>query len=174
MWAIAYRSQPYRDTEIVEAPPFTLDPAAVPPGASRGLVTRDKPPRSTALLIDATMPWAYPPLSLPKREFMERAIEMWQSLQLPALNSEGPLVWLLAGSLDRGRGAGSRPRRARPPLRDRRKAETDAAAVWRVNALQRPNTDFRKASVLAQESWVAALSPGVPGLRFWKPWPASS
>jgi 4-hydroxy-3-polyprenylbenzoate decarboxylase len=90
MWAIAYRAQPYRDTEVVEAPPFTLDPAAVPPGASRGLVTRDKPPRSTALLIDATMPWAYPPLSLPKREFMERAIDIWEGLQLPALNLKPP------------------------------------------------------------------------------------
>ncbi|HEY7297932.1 MAG TPA: UbiD family decarboxylase [Xanthobacteraceae bacterium] len=90
LWAIAYRAQPYRDTEVVEAPPFTLDPAAVPPGASRGLVTRDKPPRSTALLIDATMPWPYPPLSLPKREFMERAIEIWQGLQLPALNLKTP------------------------------------------------------------------------------------
>jgi 4-hydroxy-3-polyprenylbenzoate decarboxylase len=36
------------------------------------------------------MPWAYPPLSLPKREFMERAIEVWQSLQLPALNLKDP------------------------------------------------------------------------------------
>jgi 3-polyprenyl-4-hydroxybenzoate decarboxylase len=90
LWAIAYRAQPYRDTEVVEAPPFTLDPAAVPPGASRGLVSRDKPPRSTALLIDATMPWPYPPLSLPKREFMERAIAMWEGLQLPALNLKEP------------------------------------------------------------------------------------
>jgi 4-hydroxy-3-polyprenylbenzoate decarboxylase len=90
LWAIAYRAQPYKDTEVVEAPPFTLDPAAVPPGASRGLVTREKPPRSTALLIDATMPWPYPPLSLPKREFMERAIDVWQSLQLPALNLKPP------------------------------------------------------------------------------------
>jgi 4-hydroxy-3-polyprenylbenzoate decarboxylase len=90
LWAIAYRAQPYKDTEVVEAPPFTLDPAAVPPGASRGLVTRDQPPRSTALLIDATMPWAYPPLSLPKREFMEHAVEIWQGLQLPALNLKVP------------------------------------------------------------------------------------
>ena len=90
LWAIAYRAQPYRDTEVVEAPPFTLDPAAVPPGKSRGLVTRDAPPRSTALLIDATMPWPYPPLSLPKRPFMERAIDIWQSLQLPPLNLKEP------------------------------------------------------------------------------------
>jgi 4-hydroxy-3-polyprenylbenzoate decarboxylase len=36
------------------------------------------------------MPWAYPPLSLPKREFMEHAIEIWQGLQLPALNLKVP------------------------------------------------------------------------------------
>src|SRR6476620_2652748 len=40
LWAIAYRSQPYRDTEVGEEPPFTLDHAAVPPGVSRGLGTR--------------------------------------------------------------------------------------------------------------------------------------
>ena len=90
LWAIAYRSQPYRDAEVVEAPPFALDPAAVPPDVSRGLTGRGKPPRSTALLIDATMPWAYPPLSLPKRQYMERAVEIWRSLQLPALQLKDP------------------------------------------------------------------------------------
>jgi 4-hydroxy-3-polyprenylbenzoate decarboxylase len=90
LWAIAYRAQPFKDAEIVEAPPFPLDPAAIPPGETRGLVSRGKPPRSTALLIDATMPWAYPPLSLPKRQYMEHAIEIWQGLQLPALNLKDP------------------------------------------------------------------------------------
>jgi 4-hydroxy-3-polyprenylbenzoate decarboxylase len=90
LWAIAYRSQPYRDAQVAEAPPFPLDPAAVPPGAGRGLAGGGPPPRSTALLIDATMPWPYPPLSLPKRQYMERAIELWTSLQLPALNLKEP------------------------------------------------------------------------------------
>jgi 4-hydroxy-3-polyprenylbenzoate decarboxylase len=89
LWAVAYRSQPYRDAEIVEAPLFALDPSVAPPGESRGL-TSGTPARSTALLIDATMPWGYPPLSLPKREYMERAIEMWRDLQLPALNLKEP------------------------------------------------------------------------------------
>jgi UbiD family decarboxylase len=90
LWAIAYRAQPFRDSEVVEAPPFALDPAAVPPGETRGLVSRRKPPRSTALLIDATMPWPYPPLSLPKREFMERAIDIWEALRLPPLKLKDP------------------------------------------------------------------------------------
>ena len=44
------------------------------------------PPRSSALLIDATMPWPYPPLSLPKREYLERAVKIWKQLQFPPLN----------------------------------------------------------------------------------------
>jgi 4-hydroxy-3-polyprenylbenzoate decarboxylase len=90
LWAIAYRAQPYKDTEVVEAPTFPLDPAAVPPDQTRGLVGGGKPPRSTALLIDATMPWPYPPLSLPKKQFMEKAVEIWQGLQLPKLNLKDP------------------------------------------------------------------------------------
>jgi 4-hydroxy-3-polyprenylbenzoate decarboxylase len=89
MWAVAYRSQPFRDMEIVEAPLFALDPSAAAPGESRGL-THGKAPRSTAIIIDATMPWPYPPLSLPKKEFMDRAIEMWRDLQLPSLNLKEP------------------------------------------------------------------------------------
>jgi 4-hydroxy-3-polyprenylbenzoate decarboxylase len=89
MWAVAYRSQPFRDMEVVEAPLFALDPSAAAPGESRGL-THGKAPRSTAIIIDATMPWPYPPLSLPKREYMERAIEMWRDLQLPSLNLKEP------------------------------------------------------------------------------------
>jgi 4-hydroxy-3-polyprenylbenzoate decarboxylase len=89
LWALAYRSQPYRDAEIVDAPLFALDPSVAPPGESRGL-TSGKPARSSALLIDATMPWAYPPLSLPKREYMERALEMWRDLQLPSLTLKDP------------------------------------------------------------------------------------
>jgi UbiD family decarboxylase len=89
MWAVSYRSQPFRDMEIVEAPLFALDPSVAAPGESRGL-THGKAPRSTALIIDATMPWPYPPLSLPKKEFMDRAQEMWRDLQLPSLNLKEP------------------------------------------------------------------------------------
>ncbi|MEA2906382.1 MAG: hypothetical protein QOI12_3769 [Alphaproteobacteria bacterium] len=89
LWALAYRSQPYRDAEIVDAPLFALDPSVAPPGESRGL-TSGKQARSSALLIDATMPWPYPPLSLPTRQYMERALEMWRDLQLPSLTLKEP------------------------------------------------------------------------------------
>jgi UbiD family decarboxylase len=91
LWAIAYRSQPYRDMEIVDAPLFALDPSIAPPGAPRGLVDSVAvAPRSSAICIDATMPWPYPPLSLPKRQYMERALELWRDLQLPALELKEP------------------------------------------------------------------------------------
>ncbi len=89
LWAIAYRAQPFRDVEVVEAPTFALDPAALAPDQTRGLMG-GKPPRSTAVLIDATRPWPYPPLSLPKKQFMDRAIEIWRDLQLPPLNLKPP------------------------------------------------------------------------------------
>jgi 3-polyprenyl-4-hydroxybenzoate decarboxylase len=90
MWAIAYRSQPYRDAEIIDTPLFALDPSLIPPDQSRGLVDPKNAPRSSGLLIDATMPWPYPPLSLPRREFMEGAIKMWRDLQLPRLTLKDP------------------------------------------------------------------------------------
>lgn len=36
------------------------------------------------------MPWAYPPLSLPKKQYMERAIELWREIQLPSLELREP------------------------------------------------------------------------------------
>lgn len=91
LWAIAWRMQPYRDIDIVDTKLLSLDPSIAPPGASRGLAgPADQAPRNTALLIDATMPWAYPPLSLPKKQYMERAIELWQEFQLPPLELRDP------------------------------------------------------------------------------------
>jgi 4-hydroxy-3-polyprenylbenzoate decarboxylase len=42
------------------------------------------------MLIDATRKWAYPPTSLPKREFMERALAIWQAEGLPELHLKTP------------------------------------------------------------------------------------
>jgi UbiD family decarboxylase len=90
MWAVGWRSQPYRDVDVLDAPLSALDPSVTPPEAARGLVDPSAPPRSSALLIDATMPWPYPPLSLPKKEFMEGAVKLWESLQLPSLQLKDP------------------------------------------------------------------------------------
>lgn len=89
MAAVAWRAQPYRDTQVIDTPLSALDPSVAPPDQARGLVG-DVVPRSSGLLIDATMSWPYPPVSLPKKEYMDRALELWRDLQMPALTLKDP------------------------------------------------------------------------------------
>ena len=42
------------------------------------------------MLIDATMKETLPPLALPKREYMERAMTIWHELGLPKLRPQSP------------------------------------------------------------------------------------
>jgi 4-hydroxy-3-polyprenylbenzoate decarboxylase len=44
----------------------------------------------SALLINATRHWPYPPVSLPRRDFMERAKAIWGELGLPSLKPRMP------------------------------------------------------------------------------------
>jgi 4-hydroxy-3-polyprenylbenzoate decarboxylase len=46
--------------------------------------------KASTILIDATRKWDYPPLSLPKKEYMEKAQVLWQELALPAINLKSP------------------------------------------------------------------------------------
>jgi hypothetical protein len=43
-----------------------------------------------SVLIDATLKEDFPPVSLPKREYMERAKAIWEELGLPKLKPEAP------------------------------------------------------------------------------------
>ncbi|MEE8472922.1 MAG: UbiD family decarboxylase, partial [Dehalococcoidia bacterium] len=45
---------------------------------------------TSALLINATRKWDYPPVSLPRVEFMERAKEIWEEEGLPPLTPKVP------------------------------------------------------------------------------------
>ena len=42
------------------------------------------------MLINATRKWDYPPTSLPKREFMDRARQIWEEEGLPKLTPKAP------------------------------------------------------------------------------------
>ncbi len=48
------------------------------------------PEYSSNLLINATLKWPYPPVALPKKEFMERALRIWQKAGLLPLKLEEP------------------------------------------------------------------------------------
>jgi 4-hydroxy-3-polyprenylbenzoate decarboxylase len=87
LWALSYSMQPHRDAEIIRGKVPRLDPSispndpqfAYPDG--RG---------ASAILINACREHPYPPVSLPRREFMEAAKTRWESLSLPTLDLKSP------------------------------------------------------------------------------------
>jgi 4-hydroxy-3-polyprenylbenzoate decarboxylase len=79
LWAMSYRCNPAEDTHVIRYRE---------PG--HGPRTTDRPGTDSALLIDATMKGAMPPLALPKREYMENARALWEKLGLPPLKPEMP------------------------------------------------------------------------------------
>ncbi|MEW6143371.1 MAG: UbiD family decarboxylase [Chloroflexota bacterium] len=90
--AVVFRTQPHRDYRIESFPARSFGDYSLEPVdrlAGRQLSDSDRPTTSR-LLIDATMKWPYPPVSLPKREFMDRAISIWQELGLPPLKLTPP------------------------------------------------------------------------------------
>jgi UbiD family decarboxylase len=90
-WALTFRMQPHRDVRIVEAGMMSLDPSIVPPedfGEARSALIKEG--KCSVLCIDATRPWAYKPTSLPKKEFMENAMQLWNRLELPPLQIKAP------------------------------------------------------------------------------------
>ena len=78
-WAMAYRANPALDLEVL------------------GHRDQGHGPRSlrndgedASVLIDATLKEDFPPISLPRREFMENARGIWEELGLPPLKPEIP------------------------------------------------------------------------------------
>jgi UbiD family decarboxylase len=91
-WAICGRAQPHRDVRVREGRSVMMDFSAVHPReTSLGAETLYPPPNgASALVIDATRKWEYPPVSLPARAYMERARTIWEELGLPALRPKSP------------------------------------------------------------------------------------
>jgi UbiD family decarboxylase len=79
LWAMAYRMNPVADVQ-------TLPHRGQGHGPKR---ERDDDEDST-LLMDATMKGDMPPLALPKQEYMERAMAIWNRLGLPKLRPQPP------------------------------------------------------------------------------------
>jgi len=86
-WAICYNVRPEKDVAVAHGKSPGLDPSAYPPGVPTHV---SRVSSTSALLINATRPWAYPPVSLPRKEFMENAKEIWQELGLPELTPRKP------------------------------------------------------------------------------------
>ena len=91
-FAIFSRMQPHRDTKIVKTTALVaLDRSLESPEV---YLKRDgrfaQPPEASTMLINATLKWPYPPISLPKKEFMERALTLWREEGLPPLHLKQP------------------------------------------------------------------------------------
>lgn len=87
-WALSFRMQPHRDTKITYGKIPSLDRSAAPPGAPDRRYPL--PDGCSSLLIDATLKWAYPPVSLPKKEYMEKARKIWEEEEFPKLSPKTP------------------------------------------------------------------------------------
>ena len=77
-WSLAYRANPIEDVHIA-------------PYRSRGHGPKSEGSgEESTMLIDATQKTPDPPISLPKREYMERARAIWQELGLPPITPRQP------------------------------------------------------------------------------------
>ena len=79
LWAMSYRANPNLDFHILPHRDQGHGPRSQRNGG-----------QDASVLIDATLKENFPPISLPKREFMERAKVIWDELGLPPLKPESP------------------------------------------------------------------------------------
>ena len=78
-WAMSYRANPDLDLQIMRHRDQGHGPRSKRNGG-----------QDASVLIDATLKENFPPISLPKREYMERAKLIWEELGLPKLKPEAP------------------------------------------------------------------------------------
>jgi UbiD family decarboxylase len=91
MWAICWRVQPHRDVKIVTHKSSQLDYSAIPPWIRESEIQAFPGVEGcSVMLIDATRPWPYTPVSLPAKEYMESSRKIWEELGLGELNVKGP------------------------------------------------------------------------------------
>jgi 4-hydroxy-3-polyprenylbenzoate decarboxylase len=93
VWALSQRFQPHRDTRIITHPANGLTDVSLAPmdemEKAREEYMLDLPTQSI-LLMNATMKWPLPPVSLPKKEFMDRAAQIWREEGFPELKLREP------------------------------------------------------------------------------------
>jgi UbiD family decarboxylase len=79
LWAMSYRANPALDIQILQHR-----------DQGHGPRSKRNEGEDASVLIDATMKENFPPISLPKREYMERAKVIWEELGLPKLKPQAP------------------------------------------------------------------------------------
>ncbi len=89
-WAICLRHQPDRDTRTIASTESGQDHSNFPCDHPIRDPSLKEQPKGKRLLIDATRKWPYPPVSLPTKEYMEKAIVLWKELNMPPLKLKDP------------------------------------------------------------------------------------
>src|SRR5215218_6016075 len=79
LWAMSYRANPRLDLHILPHRDQGHGPRSARDGGE-----------DASVLIDATLKENFPPISLPKQQYMERAKVLWDELGLPKLTPESP------------------------------------------------------------------------------------
>ena len=90
MWALVTRVQPHRDVLVFRGKIAALDPSAAPLNAPTSEREFPESRGTSVLLVDATMKWPYPPIALPKEEYMRNALKIWKEAGLPKLTPKKP------------------------------------------------------------------------------------
>ena len=79
LWAMSYRANNTLDMHVMPHRDQGHGPRSLRNGG-----------QDASVLIDATLKENFPPISLPKQEYMERAKAIWEELGLPKLKPESP------------------------------------------------------------------------------------
>ena len=88
-WALSYRCNPALDVEILKHRDQGHGPRSLRNGGE-----------DASVLFDATLKEPFPPVSLPKREYMENARKIWEELGLPPLKPQAPWFGTSLGEWD--------------------------------------------------------------------------
>ena len=89
LWAMSYRCNPALDVEILKHRDQGHGPRSLRNDGE-----------DASILFDATLKEPFPPISLPKKEYMENAKAIWEELKLPSLTPQIPWYGYSLGEWD--------------------------------------------------------------------------
>jgi 4-hydroxy-3-polyprenylbenzoate decarboxylase len=101
VWALSFRTQPKEDFTFLPGGTGGLDPSAASPGSGRGRMSSTEGKEYYRVAINATRKWPYPPVALPRKEYMDRALQIWEGHRdLPAPTLREPWYGYELGNWD--------------------------------------------------------------------------
>jgi 4-hydroxy-3-polyprenylbenzoate decarboxylase len=101
VWALSFCTQPKQDFTFLPGGRGGLDPSAAPTRSGYGRVLPAIGDRWSRVAINATRKWPYPPVALPRKEYMDRALEIWRGHKdLPSPHLQQPWYGYTLGDWD--------------------------------------------------------------------------